>query len=106
MDNGWLMSCVFYDAVIGATFAIRLNRSSVFYDFLFPWASSEYAQILPNHCSASDTLDDEKNGAVLNHGRQKDGSGSDSRVMHGLIILRIAIGSKNGLSCGGDNGSV
>ena len=74
--------------------------------FCFLGPTLEHARIHPNHCSASDTLDDEKNGAVLNHGRQKDGSGSDSRVMHGLIILRIAIGSKNGLSCGGDNGSV
>ena len=31
-----LMSCVFYDAVPAVPFAIRLNRSLVFYDFLFP----------------------------------------------------------------------
>ena len=31
-----LMSSVFYDAVPAVPFAIRLNRSLVFYDFLFP----------------------------------------------------------------------
>ena len=30
------MSSVFYDAVPAVPFAIRLNRSLVFYDFLFP----------------------------------------------------------------------
>jgi hypothetical protein len=50
-----------------------------------------------------DVLDDKKNGALLNNVCQLSGSGSDSRVIHGLIILRIAIGSKTGLSGDGDN---
>jgi len=35
------MSCGSYDAMPAVPFAIELNRSLVFYDFLFPWACFE-----------------------------------------------------------------
>ena len=57
----------------------------------------------PSESLQCDALDDKRNGSILNHGRQKDSSGSDSRVILGPIILRIAIGSKNGLSDDDDN---
>ena len=98
------MSCGSYDAMPAVPFAIELNRSSVFYDFLFPWACFEtFSESIRIIAVRSDAFDDKKNGAILNNVCQKDDSGSDSRVILGWLNRRIAIGAKNGLSGDGDN---